>query len=298
MFFVRFQYEWLVKLAMASALVIPLSASATVARMQTVKGVIDVQLYDTATPLTVKNFIRYVKANAYTNSFFHRSISGFVVQGGGFTWNDSLAAVTTYPTVKNEFSKTRSNLRGTIAMAKLGTDPNSATSQWFFNLADNSGKPPLGLDYQNGGFTVFGKVLGAGMTAVDAIAALPTAKASEPFNNLPYIPPLTNNTVQKANVVLVSKVSLSAPATTKSEDRVFNYFEGLQPARYSPANALVPAAGVSKTSAGYYYRYYSKTKKYLAAANGKVYWGSALNSTMTLLGTVSSFLSKAAALGY
>lgn len=299
MYSVRFQYHWLVKLAMASALIIPLSASATVARMQTVKGVIDVQLYDTATPLTVANFIKYVKANAYTDSFFHRSMAGFVIQGGGFTWKTSVAAVKTYAAVKNEYSKTRSNLRGTIAMAKLGGDPNSATSQWFFNLANNSAN----LDNQNGGFTVFGKVLGAGMTTVDAIAALPKANLGAAFFNgvfsdLPYIPPMANNTLYKSNIVFINKVSLSAPATTKSEDRVFNYFEGLQPTRYSPANALVPAAGVSKTGSGYYYRYYSTTKKYLATANGKVYWGSALNSTMTSLGTVSSFLSKAAALGY
>lgn len=138
----------------------------TLAQFRTPLGTIDVELFDTEKPVTVKNFIRYVQSGAYTNMFFHRCIPGFVVQGGGFSALNrfdtnaftSFFYVTNFGTITNEFDvgPKRSNTYGTIAMAKLGGDPNSASSQWFFNLADNSGN----LDNQNGGFTVFGRVIG------------------------------------------------------------------------------------------------------------------------------------------
>lgn len=101
--------------------------------------------------------------------------------------------------VVNEFG--RSNLRGTIAMAKLGNDPNSATSQWFFNLADNSNN----LDNQNGGFTVFGEVVDNGMAVVDAIAALPVYYADSVFSELPLRNyPGGNVQVTKEHLVIVN----------------------------------------------------------------------------------------------
>ena len=100
-------------------------------------GVINVVLFDQTgggAPLTVQNFQNYVSAGSYTNTFIHRSIPNFIIQGGGFTYNnETLATIPTNAPVQNEFSASRSNLRGTIAMAKLGSDPNSATDQWFFN---------------------------------------------------------------------------------------------------------------------------------------------------------------------
>lgn len=149
------------------------TASATVVRYATSLGVVDVRLYDTATPLTVANFLNYSTSNRYNGSFIHRGATNFVVQGGGFTFTPPTTVnnVPTDPPVQNEFGI--SNQRGTIAMAKTAAGPNSATSQWFFNWKDNSGTPPLGLDHQNGGFTVFGRVVGSGMSVVDAINALP-----------------------------------------------------------------------------------------------------------------------------
>ncbi|MDE2389068.1 MAG: peptidylprolyl isomerase, partial [Betaproteobacteria bacterium] len=121
------------------------------------------------------NFLQYIHSDAYTNGIFHRSVPGFVIQGGGFKIADgasgkSLAAVNTFAPIVNEFRI--SNTRGTVAMAKLGGNPNSATSQWFVNLADNSAN----LDNQNGGFTVFGRVIFDGMSVFDAIAKLPIRK--------------------------------------------------------------------------------------------------------------------------
>jgi cyclophilin family peptidyl-prolyl cis-trans isomerase len=149
-----------------------------------------VELFDQAgagrtrtTPATVANFLSYVDGGHYQNTFIHRSVPDFVVQAGGFNVTGtnpiSIGNVTQFASVVNEPGNT--NVRGTIAMAKLGSDPNSATNQWFFSLADNSGN----LDNQNGGFTAFGRVLGSGMTAVDALAAVPRFGYSSPFDTVP-----------------------------------------------------------------------------------------------------------------
>ncbi len=144
------------------------TASATTVQFQTVLGDFEVNLFDKTTPKTVENFLAYVKANAYVDTIIHRSMSKFVVQGGGFKYTGNLPLVTITQNAKVINEPVYSNLRGTIAMAKLGSDANSATNQWFFNLNDNASN----LDKQNGGFTVFGQVTGNGMAIVDAIAAL------------------------------------------------------------------------------------------------------------------------------
>jgi len=138
------------------------------------------------TPETVANFLAYVDAGLYTNTIFHRSVPGFVVQAGGFRATDPTAeniieGIPQFDPVVNEPGNT--NARGTLAMAKLGGDPNSATNQFFVNLADNAGN----LDFQNGGFTAFGRVLGDGMDLVDAIADLPRFNFGSPFDELPAV---------------------------------------------------------------------------------------------------------------
>ncbi len=153
------------------------SAHATIVQFQTVLGDFSVNLYDKTTPKTVENFLAYVKSGAYTNTIIHRSVPGFIVQGGGVKY--PLADVAQNATVINE--PVYANKRGTIAMAKLGGQPNSATNQWFFNLADNSAT----LDPQNGGFTVFGEVTGNGMAIIDAMAALSIFNAGSTLNELP-----------------------------------------------------------------------------------------------------------------
>lgn len=174
----------------AVATLLPQLSSATIVEFRTNMGDIQVNLYDNATPETVANFLNYVNNGHYTNTIFHRSVTDFVIQGGGFVYNNVLPLDEVvdpdlgppFPSPINE--PEFANLRGTIAMAKIGGDPNSATSQWFFSLADNTAI----LDAQNGGFTVFGEVVDPTMDIVDAIASLPIfnfggATAETPLQN-------------------------------------------------------------------------------------------------------------------
>jgi uncharacterized protein (TIGR03437 family) len=141
-------------------------------RFETNLGNIDVVLLSGSAPRTVANFLNYVNRGSYNNTIFHRSVPGFVVQGGGFRFaNGTAEEIPADPPVPNEFRV--SNTRGTIAMAKLGGNPNSATNQWFFNLKDNT-SGAQNLNAQNGGFTVFGRVADdASLAVMDKIAAVP-----------------------------------------------------------------------------------------------------------------------------
>jgi len=138
-----------------------------------------------ATPATVANFLSYVDAGTYDGSMIHRSIYNFVVQGGGYyaptlpadQIGSNPQAIPQGPAVVNEPGNT--NVRGTLAMAKLNNLPNSATNQWFFNMTDNSAN----LDVQNGGFTVFGRVLGDGMDAVGAMGDALTYDATDYYGS-------------------------------------------------------------------------------------------------------------------
>jgi cyclophilin family peptidyl-prolyl cis-trans isomerase len=166
-------------------------ANATIVRFITTVGNIDVRLFHSATPLSVANFLNYSTTERFDNTFIHRSIPGFIVQGGGFRITTDLANAIDLPAdppVLNEYGL--SNLRGTLAYAKVGpptgqpptpTTINSATREWFFNLADNSSN----LNNQNGGFTVFGRVVGTTMSVVDAIAAKQRANFGGAFSTLP-----------------------------------------------------------------------------------------------------------------
>ena len=189
-------------------------------------GVIRLELFDDKTPLTVQNFLSYVKnlddANDYDGTYFHRLVNGFVLQGGGYnpqvSVNNFGPHVATPFQVHNEFFGDDTSLdpiTGTIAMAKVGTSagggPNSGTSEFFINYADNSSI----LDTQNGGFTVFGKVI-QGMDIVNAIANL----RKVPVNNLggsnasEGIPTTAGNGVALTNDTLIKIVSATVIAPT------------------------------------------------------------------------------------
>ena len=155
----------------------------TTVYVNTVLGSFSIELLDDVSPNTVANFLNYVRDGDYDGTFFHRAIPGFILQGGGFSMgtDGEVSEVPSDPPVANEFRV--SNIRGTIAMAKVGGNPNSATNQWFVNLADNSAN----LDAQNGGFTVFARVIGDGMDIVDAIVAQPISNFSGVFSDTPTI---------------------------------------------------------------------------------------------------------------
>jgi len=198
-------------------------------------------------PKTVENFLRYIEyqdpdtneaVRRYDNTIIHRNISGFIIQGGSFAYTPNpggedfardmsevvidKTADGQDKTVKNEFDVSRSNVRGTVAMAKLGGNPDSATSGWFINLGDNSAN----LDNQNGGFTVFGRVIGMtadniGTTVADEIAALDTVNKTDvhnAFSDLPLfgytqgdpVPQVTSsNLVRLTSVTIVEPVQPS-----------------------------------------------------------------------------------------
>lgn len=156
-------------------------ANATVVEFQTSLGNFRVNLYDTYTPATVRNFLRYVNSGRYTNTVIHSSQEDFVIQGGGYTYDGGLPLdeILTYPPVEAE--QVLSNVRGTIGMARRGNRRNSATSQWFFNVDDNQNS----LDWPNGGYAVFGVVEDDGMDIVDAIAALPNFDIGSRIDDIP-----------------------------------------------------------------------------------------------------------------
>ncbi|MEM9300905.1 MAG: peptidylprolyl isomerase [Pseudomonadota bacterium] len=160
------------------------SAQATRVQVDTQLGSFQIELFEDVAPNTVANFLNYVNDGRYDQTFFHRTISGFVMQGGGFTFADGDSAPSEIPRdgpVVNEFSL--SNVSGTVAMAKITGDPDSATSEWFVNLVDNTD-----LDEANGGFTVFGEVVGDGMQAVEGIVAQSSVfNFQGAFTNLPLV---------------------------------------------------------------------------------------------------------------
>ncbi len=178
----------------------PVANATTVVRMETVEGPVYVSLRDDIVKDTVDNFLRYVDAGLYNNSFIHRSVPNFIIQGGGFVWDGvQQSPIASFPPINNQFLL--SNVRGTIAMAKTPGDPNSATNGWYINLSDDNA---ANLDTQNGGFTVFGSVIGDGMTVVDAIAAIPTFNLGGDFTDMPLKNPVHGEPIGTSNLLLMS----------------------------------------------------------------------------------------------
>lgn len=139
--------------------------------LETSMGNIKVELYPDKAPITVKNFLAYVKEGHYDGLVFHRVIRGFMIQGGGFT-PDMKEKRPAHPPIKNEAGNGLKNERGTIAMARTGV-VDSATAQFFINVANNSFLNFTAPTPQGYGYAVFGKVV-EGMDVVDKIKKVKT----------------------------------------------------------------------------------------------------------------------------
>jgi peptidyl-prolyl cis-trans isomerase A (cyclophilin A) len=148
--------------------------------LETTVGNITLTLFQDKAPLSVENFLKYVRAGHYDGTIFHRVKPRFMVQGGGM--DARMHERPTRPPIKSEASNGLLNRRGTLAMARMN-DPDSATAQFFINVVDNGF-----LDYRPGsaGYAVFGEVT-QGMDVVDRIVALPTTSKG-PHENVPLTP--------------------------------------------------------------------------------------------------------------
>lgn len=182
----------------------------TVVQFDTVMGKVNVELLASDAPKSVANFINYLADGSYTNSLVHRSAAldgasgNRIIQGGGYvTSGTNINAITRKAAITLEYKL--ANARGTLAMART-SEANSATSEWFFNVDDNTSV--LGAS-NNGGYAVFGRLIGNGMSVVDAIAALTKYTVSTTLNSMPLRNMQTGQTeVLVGNLIIVNKISV------------------------------------------------------------------------------------------
>jgi cyclophilin family peptidyl-prolyl cis-trans isomerase len=146
-------------------------------------GDVTVELFKDKAPVSVDNFLAYATEGFYSGTIFHRVVSGFVVQGGGFT--ATMAEKTTRPPIQNEATNGLRNVRGTVAMARTQS-LRSATSQFFFNVSNNGDLDHVGFSPRDFGYAVFGRVL-SGMDVVDRISRVPT-RATAGMEDVPVEP--------------------------------------------------------------------------------------------------------------
>jgi len=152
--------------------------------LNTSAGTIVVELYPDKAPKTVENFLQYAKDGFYDGTIFHRVISTFMIQGGGFT--PDFKQKTTRAPVRNEADNGLKNTVGTLAMART-SDPHSATAQFFINVADNEMLDFRFPTQQGYGYAVFGKVV-KGMDVVSRIAKMETGAGPAPHRDVPVKP--------------------------------------------------------------------------------------------------------------
>lgn len=217
-------------------------------QFDTVLGKFNVELRPDAAPGHVANFQAYVRGGYYANSFMHRAVpftnaSNAIVQGGGYAFVTSATEVPKFAPIALEYNLP--NERGTIAAARL-PELNSATSEWFFNVQDNT--TTLGPG-NGGGYSVFGRVIGSGMTVVDAMAGLPTVNAGSPFNNLPVRNYNGEQTITSAHLVMVSSTNEVTVYPTDAEDVSVLAFSAESSAP-SIASVAISGSGLAITPRG------------------------------------------------
>jgi peptidyl-prolyl cis-trans isomerase B (cyclophilin B) len=161
-------------------------------KLHTNHGVITLELDAAKAPVTVENFLGYVKGGHFNNTVFHRVIDGFMIQGGGF--EPGMKQKPTGAQIKNEADNRLKNDKYTVAMART-SDPHSATAQFFINIADNDFLNHTGPNAQGWGYCVFGKVTG-GTDVVDKIKGVKTGNRGGHQNV-----PTEDVIIEKAEVV-------------------------------------------------------------------------------------------------
>jgi len=151
--------------------------------MRTSLGTMKIELYPDKAPKTAENFLQYVREGFYDGTVFHRVISGFMIQGGGFT--PDMSEKETRAPIANEASNGLKNVRGSLAMARTG-DPHSASSQFFINTVDNPFLDFTAETVQGWGYAVFGRVV-EGLETLDAIKKVSTG-SRDGYDDVPVDP--------------------------------------------------------------------------------------------------------------
>jgi peptidyl-prolyl cis-trans isomerase A (cyclophilin A) len=174
-------------------------------RVDTNIGSFVIELDPTRAPLSVTNFLDYVHSGHYQGTIFHRVISNFVAQAGGY--DEKFAEKPTHASVPNESGNGLSNVRGTVGMARTG-EPHSGTSQFYINLADNLSLDPKSSRW---GYAVFGRIV-EGMNVLDSIGAVATGQVG-PFER---DAPLKNVVIQKIEEIGAPAAAAPQPTTPKA----------------------------------------------------------------------------------
>ncbi len=191
------------------------TAAPQIVRFHTNRGDIDVTMIPESAPKNVANFLKYMNKGAYNNSIIHRSLPNFAIQGGGYQLIDhKRVVISPDAAVTNEYGL--SNLRGTLAMALLPGEKNSATSQWFFNLGSNTG---LNVSSNGDGpYTVFGRInSSAGLAVMENIAGVSKSSfLGAPFDWLPLQDYFGGDILDSNYVLVYSVFILPAPAITQN----------------------------------------------------------------------------------
>jgi peptidyl-prolyl cis-trans isomerase B (cyclophilin B) len=185
-----FKYLFLITIIFTNKGVSAEMATNTIITIKTTLGDIKLELFDDKAPKTSENFKKYIKSGFFSNTIFHRVISDFMIQGGGFT--AEMQQKDTLSPIKNEANNMLSNQRGTIAMARTN-DPHSASSQFFINLKDNTFLDFKSETIQGWGYCVFGKVL-EGLETIDKIALVSTGSYG-PYQDVPNEPIIINEII-------------------------------------------------------------------------------------------------------
>lgn len=207
------------------------NAAATIVLVETNMGDFEINLFDQTTPKNVANFLSYVKDGSYDNSVIRRAVEDFVVQAGGYRYSGNNANPFTPLTEKSPVQNEPklSNVRGTVAMAKVAGDQHSARRQWFVNLENNANPAISGnLDRQNGGYTVFGVITGTGMSILDSIEDLYVPAtgnfAGAPLRNYSATDLANNVAVTASNLVTIERITVinDSPTTAANLNPVLN----------------------------------------------------------------------------